>query len=155
MSNHKNKSKNEKIDKAKGKHKEEYADDAKLSLREERLDIDKDRVQTGEVDLHKDVIEERKMVDVPVSREEVVIEKRALNKHSDTEIGEEETYHIPTSKDEIDVDKHTMVTGQVEAHKKNFKDKRTVDEKLKREEADIDVEGNPKVHNKGKNKFSH
>lgn len=144
MSNHKDKAK----DKLKDKHKEEFANDANLSLREERLDIDKDRVRTGEVHLHKDVIEERKRVDVPVDREEVVIEKRAMNEHSDSPIRGEETYHIPTSKDEVRVDKDTMVTGQVEAHKKTAKDTRTVDEKLKREEADVDVEGHPRVHKK-------
>ncbi len=85
----------------------------------------------------------------------MVIEKRAMNEHSDSPIRGEETYHIPTSKDEIHVDKDTMVTGQVEAHKKDFQDKRTVDEKLKREEADVDVDGHPRVRNKDKNKFKH
>jgi uncharacterized protein (TIGR02271 family) len=151
MSEHKDKPKNKKKD----RHKEEFASDAHLNLREERLNIDKERVRTGEVNLGKDVIEERKKVDVPVTREEVVIEKRAMNEPSDTSIRGNETYHIPTSQDEIHVDKETMVTGQVQAHKKASRDTRTVDEKLKREEADIETEGHPHVKDKDKNKYKH
>ena len=137
----------------KNNHKEEFAEDAKLTLREERLDVDKDRVKTGEVNLRKDVIEQHKSVDVPVSHEEVVIESRAMNEHSDSSIsGEEETYHIPTSRDEVRVDKHTMVTGQVEAHKQEFHGKEKVDETLRKEEADIDAEGHPRI-NKKKDKY--
>ncbi|EEG78652.1 YsnF/AvaK domain-containing protein [Dethiobacter alkaliphilus] len=145
--------KKKEFDKEKHKHKEEFAEDAKLTLHEERMDIDKDRVKSGEVNLHKDVIEEYKAVDVPVSREEVIIERRALNEQSDTPIGEEETYHIQTNRDEIDVDKHTMVTGQVEAHKQSVEGSRQVDKKLKREEADIDAEGEPRL--KKKDKYRH
>jgi uncharacterized protein (TIGR02271 family) len=151
MSSHKDKHK----DKLKGKHKEEFANDADLTLHEERLDIDKDRVHTGEVNLHKDIKEERKMVDVPVSRDEVVIERRSMSEPSDSPIRGEETYRIPTSKDEIRVGKHTMVTGEVEAHKKSAKDKRTVDEKLRREEADVDIDGHPRVTSKDRKKFDH
>ena len=138
----------EEIKRINDKHKEEYADDAELTLHEERMDIDKDRVKTGELSLHKDVIEEHKSVDVPVSHEEVIIERRALNEHSNTPIGEEETYHIPTSRDEIDVDKHTMVTGQVEAHKETVEGSRTVDQTLRREEANVDAKGNPHAKKK-------
>ena len=46
-------------------------DDAKLLLRKEELDIDKNRVQTGEVEFSKEIIEEQKIVDVPVTREEL------------------------------------------------------------------------------------
>lgn len=144
-----------KFDKHKNKHKEEFADDAKLTLREEKLDIAKDRERTGEVTLHKDIIEEHKMVDVPVEHEEVIVERRALNEHSDSPIRAEETYHIPTSKEEVHVDKHTMVTGEVEAHKKAFTETDRVDETLKHEEARMDVDGDPHLMKKDKHKFRH
>ena len=132
--------------------KEEYADDAKMVLREERLDIDKDRVNTGEVTLHKDIIEEQQSVDVPLTNEEVIIEKRALNEDSDTPIGSEETWHIPTSKEEVRAGKHTVVTGEVEAHKKASEETHKVDETLKKEKARVDKEGHPKVTAKEKDK---
>jgi uncharacterized protein (TIGR02271 family) len=151
----KNKRKNKKEEDYKNKHKEEFADDAKMVLREERLDIDKDRVNTGEVSLHKDIFEEQKKVDVPVTHEEVIIEKRAFNEDSDVPVGREETWHIPTSKEEVRAGKHTVVTGEVEAHKKAFKETNEVEENLKKEKARVDTEGHPNVRSKDKDKFKH
>jgi uncharacterized protein (TIGR02271 family) len=147
--------KNKNKDKFKNKNKEEFAEDAKMLLREERLDIDKDRVNTGEVTLHKDIFEEHKNVDVPVTHDEVIVEKRAFNEDSDAPVGREETWHIPTSKDEINVGKHTVVTGEVEAHKKSFQEKENVDEILKKEKARVDKDGHPNVISKDKDKFRH
>ena len=144
--------KNKNNDKFKDKNKEEFAEDAKMVLREERLDIDKDRVGTGEVSLHKDILEEHKNVDVPVSHDEVIVEKRAFNADSDSPVGREETWHIPTSKDEVNVGKHTVVTGEVEAHKKAFKDKENVDEILKKEKARVEKEGHSNVIFKDKDR---
>ena len=48
----------------------------RLRLREEQLMVDKERVQTGEVRIRKDVVTEQRSLDVPVEREEVVIERR-------------------------------------------------------------------------------
>ena len=141
--------------KNKNKHKEEHADDAQMFIREERLDISKDRVKTGEVTLHKDIIDEHKMVDVPVSHDEVIVEKMSLNEDSDTPIGKEETWHIPTSKEEVRVGKHTVVTGEVDAHKKSFEESEKVDETLKKEKARVDVEGHSRVISKEKNKYHH
>ena len=139
-----------------GKFKEEYGNDANMVLREERLDVDKDRVNTGEVVLHKDILEEQKNVDVPVTHEEVIINKKSLNEDSDVPIGSEETWHIPTSKDEVRVGKHTVVTGEVEAQKKASEATNRVDETLKKEKARVDTEGHPKVISKEKDdKFKH
>jgi len=46
-----------------------------LQLKEEKLDITKEWLQSGEVTWHKEVIKEDKTVVVPVSRQELVIEK--------------------------------------------------------------------------------
>lgn len=121
-------------------------DDAKISLRKEELDIDKKRVQKGEVELGKEIVEEKKSVDVPVEREEVVIERKNLNDEaSDAPITNEETIHIPVSEDEIDVDKHTVTNGEVTAHKRTIEDTHHVDENLKREEARINTTGDADV----------
>ena len=126
--------------------KETTDDDAKLQLRKEELDINKSRVQKGEVEIGKEIIEEEKAVDVPVSREEVVIERRTLNNEaSDSPITDEETIRIPVSEEKVDVDKHTVVTGEISAHKRAIEDTEHIDETLKREEARINRIGNPDV----------
>jgi len=126
--------------------KETSNEDAKLLLRKEELNIDKTRVQTGEVEFSKEIIEEQRTVDVPVIREEIVIERRALNnEHSDTPITDEETIRIPVSEDRVVVDKYTVVTGEILAHKNIVEDTKHIDETLRREEARVNKFGNPDV----------
>jgi uncharacterized protein (TIGR02271 family) len=125
-------------------------DSAKLLLRKEKLDITKNRVQKGEVELGKEIIEERKEVDVPVSREEVVIERKSLNNEaSDCPISCEETIRIPVSEERVDVSKNTVVTGEVSAHKRSIEDTRHIDETLKREEAIVNKTGDLDIIDKG------
>jgi uncharacterized protein (TIGR02271 family) len=117
----------------------------KLQLRKEELDINKGRVRTGEVKLRKDVIEEQQVVDVPVNHEEVIIERRALNERSDSPITGEGEIHIPVSREQVNVDKHTILTGEVSAHKREVEETEHVSETLKREEARVDTEGDPNI----------
>ena len=120
--------------------------DTKLLLRQEELNISKSRVQTGEVEFGKEIIEEQKSVDVPVLREEVVIERRTLNNEiSDTPITAEETIRIPVSQEIVDVDRRTVITGEISAHKRDIEETKHIDETLKREEARIKEFGNPDV----------
>lgn len=123
----------------------ENVENEKLLLREEELDIAKDRVKTGEVQLRKEIVEEHKAVDVPVSHEEVVIERKAFSEPSDLPIGDEETIHIPVNEEQVEVGKHTMVTGEISAHKHAVEETHHVDEVVKREEARVDVEGDPNI----------
>lgn len=134
----------------------EFANDADLTLREEELDIAKDRVQTGEVTLHKDIIEEHKAVDVPVMHDEVIVQRKALDhRHTDDPIGKEETIHIPVSEERVEAGKHTEITGEVTAQKKAFQEMKHVDQNLKKEVADVDIDGNPKIISKNRDKGSH
>ncbi|AFQ43335.1 YsnF/AvaK domain-containing protein [Desulfosporosinus meridiei] len=127
--------------------KETGDENAKLLLRKEELDIDKSNVQKGEVEFSKEIISEQKTVDVPVKREEVVIERRSLNnEQSDSPITEEaETIRIPVSEEIVNVNKRTVVTGEVSAYKRNVSDTKHIDETLKREEVLVNKIGNPDV----------
>nr|WP_172634783.1 YsnF/AvaK domain-containing protein [Clostridium kluyveri] len=121
-------------------------DEGRLTLHKEELDINKNKIRKGEVELSKEIVEEQKTVDVPVTHEEVVIERRAVdNQTSDTPIDDKETIRIPVSEEQVNVDKHTVVTGEVSAHKREVGETRRVDEKLKREEARINTNGNADI----------
>jgi uncharacterized protein (TIGR02271 family) len=121
-------------------------DPTTLQLRKEELDISKSRVQKGEVELGKEIIEEQKTVDVPIEHEEVVIERRSLdNETSASPITDEETIRIPVSEEKVDVNKRTVVTGEISAHKRVVEDTEHVTETLKREEAKINRTGDPNV----------
>lgn len=117
-----------------------------MELRQEELDVHKDRVKTGEVQLHKDIIAEEKTVHVPVSHEEVVIERRSFDAEAaDEPIGREETIRIPVSEDRVHVDKHTVVTGEVSMHKREVQETHEVKDTVRREEAHVEVEGDPAI----------
>jgi len=117
-----------------------------LQLREEQLDVNKSTVQSGEVMLSKDVVEEQRSIDVPVTHEEVVIERRSFdNKESDTPITSGETIRIPVSEERVDVSKHTVITGEISANKQEVEETRHIEETVKKEEAHIDSTGDTKV----------
>ena len=121
-------------------------DSAKLSLRKEELSIAKSNIQKGEVELSKEIVEEQKSIDVPVSREEVVIERRTLdNEVSNSSITSEEPVRIPVSEEQVSVNKLTVITGEISAHKRTVEDSQHIEQTLKREEARINTTGNPDV----------
>ncbi|KMT21929.1 YsnF/AvaK domain-containing protein [Clostridium cylindrosporum] len=126
--------------------KQNNSDNAKLRLHKEELDINKYSVQKGEVELGKEIIEEQKTVEVPVTREEIVIERKCINNESSNScITNEEPIKIPVNEERIDVDKRTVVTGEVSAHKRTIESTERIDETLKREEVLVNKIGNPDV----------
>lgn len=124
-----------------------HADDGKVRLRQEELDVSKYSVKTGEVILHKDVVEEQRTVQVPVSHEQVVIERRTMNEFSDEPVGSDEVIRIPVSEERVDVKKHTVVTGEVELHKRAVQETREVNETVRKEVARLEVDGTPEIIN--------
>lgn len=119
----------------------------KLRLREEQLDVSKNKVQAGEVEVRKEIIEEQKTINVPVSHEEIVIERRAVNNDSTaTPIGADETIRIPVSEEQVEVHKNTVVTGEVDIHKREVQGTEQVKDTVKREEARVDKSGDVKVN---------
>jgi uncharacterized protein (TIGR02271 family) len=124
----------------------EGKEEGTLQLREERLDVNKTRSQAGEVTLSKDVIEEERTIDVPLTHEEVVIERKSFNnEQSDSPITSGETIRIPVSEEHVDVDKHTVLTGEISAHKHDVEETRHIEETVRKEEAHVDSTGDTKV----------
>lgn len=117
-----------------------------MKLREEKLDVDKERVQSGEVKLRKEVIEEKKSIDVPVTHEEVVIERRSVHdEHTDGDIGDSETVRIPVSEERVEVNKRPVVTGEVEIRKERIQDTEHINDTVKKEQAYVDQDGEASV----------
>ncbi|MFC5714129.1 YsnF/AvaK domain-containing protein [Thalassorhabdus alkalitolerans] len=126
-------------------------DNAHLELREEEIDVHKHRAETGDVTLHKDIIEEEKEINVPVSHDQVVIERKAVNHEpSEEPIGKEETIQIPVTAEKLDVDKHTVVTGEVSAHKQAVEETEQIKDVLHKEVADVEEHGDAEIINDDK-----
>lgn len=123
-------------------------DEEKITLQEERLDVDTNEVQTGEVHVKKNVTEETKTVEVPVRHEEVTIEKRPVsgNEPADGTIGDEEI-SIPITEEQIEVTKRPVVTDEVVINKETKEETKEVSETVRKEDLDVDTQGDVTVDN--------
>ena len=123
-----------------------------VQLREEELQARKTPVETGEVGIRKDVVEEQRTMDVPVRREEVVVERHPVERRpSDRPVGEGGTIEVPVREEEVSVEKRPVVTEEVEIGKRAVQDTERVSGTVRREEArveregDVEVEGEPRL----------
>lgn len=123
------------------------SENEKIRLKEERLEVDKNERQTGEVNVTKETKRDTKTVDVPVEKEEVVIERKPVAgkeaKTTDTNFDDDsESVTIPVKEEKVEVTKKPVVTEEVEVKKKSREDVESVTEDVKREELDVDSKGN-------------
>jgi uncharacterized protein (TIGR02271 family) len=121
----------------------------RLKLREEQLNVQKQPVETSEARLRKDVVSEQQSMDVPVTHEEVYIERRpGSGQPSDRPIEEGEVFRMPIRDEQVTTSKQTVETGEVAIGKKQFQDTKRVSDTVQREEAhveragDVDIQGN-------------
>ncbi|WP_170169031.1 YsnF/AvaK domain-containing protein [Mesobacillus subterraneus] len=124
-------------------------DEKTLRLREEQLDVSKERVQAGEVEVHKDVVEETQKVNIPVSREEVYVERREVNEaanDAEATLGDDETIRVPIMEEKVEVTKKPVVTEELVIGKREVTDTEQVVESVKREEAHLETDDNRLVN---------
>jgi uncharacterized protein (TIGR02271 family) len=114
-----------------------------VELREEELNLRKHSVETGRVELNKEVVSERRTIDVPVTHEEVTIERHAVDREpSDSPIlATDETITIPVREEQVTADKRAVVYEEVNVGKRAVRDTEHVSETVRREQAVVDKEG--------------
>lgn len=107
-----------------------------IQLLGEVLRVQKDRVNRGEIHLRKEIVTDTQNVQVPVSREELVIERRAVdsNQPATGNIGENREIRVPLSEDRASVDKSTVVREEVSIGKKSVQEVRDLSDKVRHEE---------------------
>lgn len=118
-----------------------------MHLREEELRARKDTVETGRVSIGKEVVSEQRSMDVPVSRDEVLIERHPVDRApSDEPIGEGAgTMNVPVYEEQVDVQKRPVVYEEVGIGKRAVQDTQHVSAEVRREEARIENEGDVQV----------
>lgn len=117
-----------------------------IQLREEELVAHKRPVEAGAVTLGKEVVSEQKTLDVPVTREEVVLDRHAVDRRpSDKPIGEGETIRVPVREEQVDVQKQTVVREEVDVGKRAVQDTQRVEDTVRREELRVEEQGNVKA----------
>jgi uncharacterized protein (TIGR02271 family) len=113
--------------------------EGKLVARQEVLDTDTHVENTGEARVRKEVTTETAHVDVPVKREELVVERTPMYGRDTNPIeGDTEEERILLKEEKADVKKRTVAREAVNVGKRTVTDTETVDADLKREDIVID-----------------
>jgi len=123
----------------------------RIRLYEERLLTNKSRVKTGEVAIGKHVETETAQVSVPVDKERVIIERTTPTGSTEVTPGaatfqEGEVARMEVYEETANIQKQAFVREEVNIRKEVEHDTVEASETLRREELDVDVDGNPIIN---------
>jgi uncharacterized protein (TIGR02271 family) len=130
-----------------------------IEVKEERLHAEKRPVKKGEVTVRKEVHTETKTLEVPVEREEVVIERTPVRGRASKgivadDIREGEQIRIPVREEQVTVTKDAVVTEEVKVGKRVVQDTERVSGKVRKEEVKVEQTGDVDVRTRGTGKGS-
>jgi uncharacterized protein (TIGR02271 family) len=137
-----------------GQHRDHDDDTARredsgavVQLREEELAARKQQVESGRVSLGKEVVEEEQTLAVPVTHEEVIIERHAVNRHPSDEPIEpsSEVLRVPVLEEQVSVDKEAVVYEEVTVDKRAVQETQRVSDTVRKEVLDVDATGDADV----------
>lgn len=119
------------------------ADDNSIVRSEEQLDVQKEQVQSGKARLRKYVVEDKETVEVPVTREEVRVERTPISEaDADNfrgEIGEDEA-SVVLNEERVDVQKRTVPVEKVSLEKDQVTETERHTETLAKEQIETDAD---------------
>ncbi len=109
-----------------------------VSLTEERLNVSKSSTQQGEANITKEPYTETKTVEVPLTHEEVTIERRPPSgaTKAETPVSSKEEIKVPLRK-EVQVTKEPYVKEEISVKKKPVTEKRIVSEQVTSEKVKV------------------
>ncbi len=124
--------------------------DQKIKLYEERVVTNKNRQKTGEVAIGKKVETQTAQVSVPIEKERVIIERTTPSSATVVTPGsaafqEGEVARMEVYEETADIHKEAFVREEVNIRKEVTQDTVTSNETIRREELDVDVDGNPVI----------
>jgi uncharacterized protein (TIGR02271 family) len=114
-----------------------------MELREEELIAQKQRVEAGQVRVGTEVVSEQRTVNVPVTHDEVTIERNPVDRHpSDRPMDEHgQTIAVPVHQEQVELEKRAVVYEEVGVGKREVQENEQVSGTVRREEARVDREG--------------
>ena len=152
-----------------------------VPIREERLQVNKQVVQTGEVIIHKRVITENKTFTIPVTREEVTIERlpaqgspvAATDRTRDETLSDNRTNNVDVTapnmvdggemlnnggtirilvrEEQVMFNKQTVVVEEIVVRKQQVQETQQITDTVKHEEVHVEHTGNIIIHDDGAN----
>ena len=118
----------------------------RIEVREEELQAHKQLVEAGVVRVRKEVVTEHRTLEVPVQREEVVIERHApTGEPATSDIRPGEEIRIPVRKEQVTVEKRPVVKEEVTVGKRVVQGTEQVGGEVRREEVRVEREGDVDV----------
>ena len=113
------------------------ADASRLTLSEEQLSVGKRAVEAGEVAVHKTVETEHVTESVPLTHEEVTVERHRLSPDArvDARIGEDEI-RVPLMREEAVAEKRVVPREEIIVRKQAHTEQQNVEADLRRERLD-------------------
>jgi uncharacterized protein (TIGR02271 family) len=121
---------------------EDGAGERTIEAREEDLRIRKRPVQIGEAEVRKEVHTERRSVDVPVRKEELVIERHSVGRQpASGPVGGDERVRVPLSEEQVEVEKTPIVREKVTVGKRMTEEDERVEATLRKEDVKVDKRG--------------
>lgn len=112
----------------------------KIQLYGEVLRVHKDRINRGEVRIRKEVVSTTQTVEVPVTREELVVERVPVSGHvpAPGATFDSEEIRIPLSEERASVSKEAVVREEVRVGKKEVTSVEQLNEQVRSEELKVD-----------------
>jgi len=121
-----------------------------VELAEDELDVRTRQVEAGRVDVRKEVVAEHKMLEVPIVREEVVVERRWVTpRPTDRGFGDEQRVTLRLHQEQVTVEKVPVVVEEVSVGKRVIPGVERVSETVRREELVVESEGRARVRQTG------
>lgn len=118
-------------------------EEVRMPLAEEQIIAEKRVEKAGEVRVHKDVKVEEKQVTVPVTKEEVHVERVLAS--AEPRAGEatfkEGTVSVPVYEEEVEIRKRPVVREEVRVAKTAHEEERRATAEVRKETAEIEKEG--------------
>jgi uncharacterized protein (TIGR02271 family) len=114
------------------------AGEARVERREEELRAGTRERQAGAIRVRKKVRTDREQIEVPRRREEVEVDRVPVEgEASEAEIGEDEV-RVPVTEEEVVVEKRPVAKEEVRVRKDVVEDTEVVEEDVRKEEVDVD-----------------
>ena len=120
-------------------------DEARMTLSEEQLTIRKRERAAGEVEIEKHVVSEHVRREVPLTHEEVVVERHAVDDPmaAPARIGEESSIRMPVMAEEAVVEKRVVPKEELVVRKREVTETETVEADLRTERAEVTGDARP------------
>ena len=115
--------------------------DNTMTRSEEELQVGTREREAGRVRLRKHVRTEKETVTVPVTHEEVRVERTPIRDGEGGRIGGDETAEVRLREDEVVVDKDVVAKEQISLGKEKVTEQQRVTEDVRKEEIEVEREG--------------